>query len=120
VAKKRILFVDNRPEFAHQPILRLRLEGYEVDEAGDGAAALRAIQEKHYDLLILDADLPGTDGWNVLKDLRADPSLAGTRVIVLMAAKGETGKLILIPVDAELRRPFNMAQLIDTVRKVLD
>lgn len=120
MAKRRILFVDNRPEFTHQPVLRLRLEGYEVDAAEDGATAMQAIREKPYDLLILDAELPGTDGWKVLQDLRADPTLAGTRVIVLMAAKGETGKLVLIPVDAELRRPFNMAQLVDAVRRVLD
>jgi DNA-binding response OmpR family regulator len=119
VAAKRILFVDNRPEFSHQPVLRLRLEGYAVDEARDGAEALRALRETPYDLLILDADLPGTDGWKVLTDLKAEPALSGTRVIVLMAAKGETEKLVLVPVDAELRRPFSMAQLVDAVRRVL-
>jgi DNA-binding response OmpR family regulator len=58
-------------------------------------------------------------GARVLKEIRADPSTAGTKVIVLMAAKGETGKLVLVPVDAELRRPFNLAQLVAAVRRVL-
>lgn len=116
---KRILFLDDRPEFMHQPVLRLRLEGYEVDEVLDGETALKSLRAKAYDLLILDAELPTTDGWEVLKNLRADPSIAGTKVIVLMAAKGETGKLVLVPVDAELRRPFNLAQLVAAVRKVL-
>lgn len=119
MAKKRILFVDNRPEHMHQPVLRLRLEGYEVDEATDGDSALQALQRHGYHLLILDADLPGTDGWDVLRELRAAPETQHTKVIVLMAGKGETGKLVLVPVDAELRRPFNMAQLLATVRKVL-
>lgn len=119
MAKKRILFVDNRPEHMHQPVLRLRLEGYEVDEATDRDSALEALQRRGYDVLILDADLPGADGWNVLQELRAAPESSHTKVIVLMAGKGETGKLVLVPVDAELRRPFNMAQLVAAVRKVL-
>jgi len=119
VAGKRILFVDHRPEFLHQPVLRLRLEGYEVDEAADGEAATEALADRRYDLLVFDAELPGNDGWEVLKEIRSRPETAGTRAIVLMAAKGETGRLVMVPVDAELRRPFSMAQLLDTVRKVL-
>jgi hypothetical protein len=36
-----------------------------------------------------------------------------------MAPQGETGKLVLVPVDAELRRPFSMAQMLDAVEKVI-
>ena len=118
-AKRRILFVDNRPEHMHQPVLRLRLEGYEVDEAASGADALEALREQGYDLLVLDAELPDSDGWEVLQKVRADPELEGQKIIVLMAGEGETGKLMLVPVDAEVRRPFNMAQLVETVRRVL-
>jgi DNA-binding response OmpR family regulator len=119
VAGKRILFFDDRPEFMHQPVLRLRLEGFEVDEAGTPDEARAAFQERGYDLMILDAELPGTDGWKVLQEIRSDPGFGTTKVIVLMAAKGETGMLVLVPVDAELRRPFSMAQLLETVHKVL-
>jgi two-component system alkaline phosphatase synthesis response regulator PhoP len=118
-AKQRILFVDNRPEYMHQPVLRLRLEGYEVEEATSGDDALSALRQDGFDLLILDAELPDSDGWEVLRTVRADPELKGQKVIVLMAAHGETGKLVLVPVDAELRRPFNMAQLVETVGRVL-
>jgi DNA-binding response OmpR family regulator len=115
----RILFVDNRPDFLHQPVLRLRLEGYEVDEARSAEEGKRAAREEDYDVLIFDADLPGADGWEVLKDIRGSDDLGGTKVIVLMAGKGETGKLSMVPVDAEIRRPFTMAQLLDAVRNVL-
>ena len=118
-AKRHILFVDNRPEFMHQPVLRLRLEGYEVDEAESGDAALAKLHERDYDLLILDAELPDSDGWAVLKEVREDQELQDQKIIVLMAAEGETGKLLLVPVDAELRRPFSMAQLLDAVGRVL-
>jgi DNA-binding response OmpR family regulator len=117
--RRRILFVDNRPEYMHQPVLRLRLEGYDVDEATSGDDALDALRGSGYDLLILDAELPDSDGWEVLRSVRDDPELEGQKVIVLMAEQGETGKLVLVPVDAELRRPFNMAQLVETVQRVL-
>lgn len=119
-SRRRILFVDNRPEYMHQPVLRLRLEGYDVDEASSGEDALDALRGSGYDLLILDAELPDSDGWEVLKSVREDPELKGQKVIVLMAEQGETGKLVLVPVDAELRRPFNMARLVETVQRVLE
>jgi DNA-binding response OmpR family regulator len=119
VGKKRILFVDNRPEFMHQPVLRLRLEGYEVDEATSGEDGLSRLRDDDYDLLMLDADLPESDGWGTIRAVRADPTLKETKVIVFMAPQGETGKLVLVPVDAELRRPFNMAQMLEAVEKVI-
>jgi two-component system OmpR family response regulator len=120
VAAKRILFVDNRPEFAHQPVVRLRMEGYEVDEVMSGADALDALRGNPYDLLIFDADLPGADGWDVLKRLRAEHGEPGLKVLVFIAGRGETGKLQLVPVDAELRRPFRMEELVRKVGQLLD
>ena len=119
MGKKRILFVDNRPEFMHQPVLRLRLEGYEVDEATSGQDGLSRLRDADYDLLMLDADLPESDGWGTIRAVRQDPELTATKVIVFMAPQGETGKLVLVPVDGELRRPFNMAQMLAAVEKVI-
>ena len=116
---KRILFVDTRPDFMHQPVLRLRLEGYEVDEATSGPDGLSRLRDGDYDLLMLDADLPESDGWGTIRAVREDPTLKDTKVIVLMAPQGETGKLVLVPVDGELRRPFNMAQMLEAVARVI-
>ena len=119
MGKKKILFIDNRPEHLRQPVLRLQLAGYTVDEADSGETGIKTLHERSYDLLILDAELPHEDGWDVLRDVREDPALSGIKVIVFMAAKGETGKLVLLPVDAELRRPFSMGVLLDAVQKVI-
>jgi DNA-binding response OmpR family regulator len=119
VGKKRILFVDNRPEFMHQPVLRLRLEGYEVDESTSGEDGLSRLREDDYDLLMLDAELPESDGWGTIRAVREDASLQGLKVIVFMAPQGETGKLVLVPVDGELRRPFSMAQMLEAVERVI-
>jgi DNA-binding response OmpR family regulator len=119
VARKKILFVDNRPEYMHQPVLRLRMEGYEVVQAESGDQGLEALKENGYDLLVIDAELPGSDGWQVVKKVREDPEISKTKVLVFMAGKGETGKLMLVSVDAELRRPFRMEELVETVKTVL-
>ena len=120
MSAKRILFVDDRPEFARQPVVRLRMEGYEVDEATTGGEALAALQREAYDLLVFDADLPGGDGWDALKRLRAEHRADQLKVLVFIAGKGETGKLRLVEVDAELRRPFRMEQLVTKVHELLD
>lgn len=119
VGRKRILLVDNRPEHMRQPVLRLRLEGYEVEAASTGEEGLARLHAGSYDLLLLDVELPGTDGWELLRRVRADDRLKALKVIVFMAAKGETGQLALLPVDAELRRPFPMGDLLGKVRAVL-
>lgn len=115
----RILLVDDRPEHMRQPVLRLQLEGYEVDEAQSADEGLRMLRGGGYDLVLLDAELPTTDGWEVLREIREDPAVADMKVIVFMAGQGETGKLSLYPVDAELRRPFPIGELLEKVRRVL-
>jgi DNA-binding response OmpR family regulator len=121
VARKRILFIDNRPDHLQQPVLRLQVAGYDVEAASSGAEGLKAVRSASnpFDLLILDAELPDEDGWGVLQKVRSDPELEDLKVIVFMAERGETGKLALVPVDAELRRPFNLGTLVEKVEKVL-
>jgi DNA-binding response OmpR family regulator len=119
VAGKRILLIDHRPEHMRQPVLRLRLEGYEVEEASTAMDGLRRLREDGYDLVLLDAELPETNGWAALKEIREDPALQATKVIVFMAGEGETGNLALYPVEAELRRPFPMGELLEKVHRVL-
>jgi CheY-like chemotaxis protein len=119
MAKKRILFVDNRPDHLRQPLLRLQLAGYEVEEASTGQDGLAKVRTGRFHLLILDAELPNEDGWGLLRAVREDPKLKDLKAIVFMAPAGETGKLSLIPVDAELRRPFSMGELLEAVEKVL-
>ena len=120
MAKRRILLIDHRPEHMRQPVIRLQLEGYVVDEASDGRAGLEKLRGGRYDLLLLDAELPGADdGWETLRQIRSRDDLKDLKVIVFMAAQGETGKLVLLPVDAELRRPFPIGELLAKVRQVL-
>lgn len=119
MSAKRILLIDHRPEHLRQPVLRLQLEGYQVEEASSGEQGFAKLQEGGFDLVLLDAAIPGTDGWETLARIRKDPATADVKVIVFMAPEGETGKLALVPVDAELRRPFPIGELLEKVRAVL-
>src|SRR5438552_6429803 len=118
MGKKRILFIDDRPEHLRQPVLRLQVAGYAVEEASTGKAGLERLRDESFDVLILDSELPQEDGWDVLKEVRASEDLAHLKVIVFIAAEGETGQLMLVPVDAELRRPFSIGALLEAVEKV--
>lgn len=116
---KRILLIDHRPEHLRQHVLRLQLEGYEVDEASTAADGIDMLRRDRYDVVLLDVELPGTDGWAALREIREDEKLADAKVIVFMAGKGETGQLALYPVEGELRRPFAIGELMDKIREVL-
>jgi CheY-like chemotaxis protein len=119
VGRKKILFIDNRPEHLQQPLLRLQVAGYDVETANSGREGLKRLRSDGFDLLILDSELPDEDGWSVLRKVRQDPELKDLKVIVFMAERGETGRLALVPVDAELRRPFSLGTLLQAVEKVL-
>jgi DNA-binding response OmpR family regulator len=119
VTGQRILLIDHRPEHMRQPVLRLQLEGYDVAEASTAEDGLEMLREGGVDLVLLDAELPGTDGWAVLKQIREDPQVADTKVIIFMAGQGETGKLGLYQVEGELRRPFAIGELLEKVRAAL-
>ncbi len=119
MARKKILFIDNRPDHLQQPLLRLQLAGYNVETANSGREGLKRLRSNGFDVLIIDSELPDDDGWSVLRQARQDPQLKDLKVIMFMAERGETGKLALVPVDAELRRPFSLGTLLEAVEKVL-
>jgi CheY-like chemotaxis protein len=59
--------------------------GHRVRVVDSGAAALARLRERPADLMVLDLDMPGMDGWEVLRRVRADPRLAAMPVIVYSA-----------------------------------
>lgn len=67
----RVLVVDDYPDTAESMALLLRLEGHEVDIALDGPEALRIARAVHPDVVLLDITLPGMNGWEVARQLRA-------------------------------------------------
>ena len=114
----RILIVDDdRPSLKMTAFL-LREEGYTVFTADNGQDALRMIDEKTPDLLVLDVMMPGMDGWEVTRTLRRTTNLP----ILILSAKGETSDRVYgldLGADDYLAKPFEPSELLARVRAVL-
>jgi DNA-binding response OmpR family regulator len=114
----RILIVDDdRPSLKMTAFL-LREEGYTVFTADNGQDALRLIDEKTPDLLVLDVMMPGMDGWEVTRTLRRTTNLP----ILILSAKGETSDRVYgldLGADDYLAKPFEPSELLARVRAVL-
>ena len=79
----RVLFVEDDVSVAQMYRLKLELDGYTVEVAGDGLVALEKAKTMHPDIIFLDIRLPKLDGLGVLERLRADPSTAPIPVVIL-------------------------------------
>ncbi|HOT81062.1 MAG TPA: response regulator transcription factor [Microthrixaceae bacterium] len=114
----RILVVDDDPNVAEVLTRYLQLAGYRVEAVGDGAFALdRAIADPPM-LVILDLMLPGMDGLEVCRRLRA---AAPTPVIMLTAKGGESDRVIGLELGADdyVAKPFSAKELTARVKAVL-
>ena len=110
-----ILLVEDEPELARAIIRELEAEGYNVEHAADGPAALDAHAGTNPDLVILDWMLPGLDGLEVLRRIR---QTSATPVLMLTARGEEMDRVIGLEVGADdyLTKPFSMRELIARVR----
>jgi CheY-like chemotaxis protein len=81
----RILLVEDHPEVARAQAMLLRALGYHVQVAADGPAAVDMARSLLPDVAIVDIGLPGFDGYQVAKSLRADPATSSIRLIALTA-----------------------------------
>jgi CheY-like chemotaxis protein len=79
----RVLFVEDDASVAHMYRLKLELDGYTVDVAGDGLVALEKARAQRPDIIFLDIRLPKLDGMGVLEALRKDPSTEHIPVVIL-------------------------------------
>ena len=83
MSNARILVVDDE-EIARRNLSHvLSREGYDVDCAQDGAAALALLAEKEYQLVLTDLRMPGIDGFEMIRRLRADPQLQELDIVVV-------------------------------------
>ena len=78
-----VLFVEDDVSVAQMYQLKLELDGYIVDVAADGLAALEKARTGHPDIIFLDLRLPKMDGLSVLEALRGDPVTASIPVVIL-------------------------------------
>ncbi|MEW6524093.1 MAG: response regulator transcription factor [Bacillota bacterium] len=114
----RILVVDDEPYIRELVRLYLMREGYDVLEATDGDMALEQALTGGVDLVILDIMLPGRDGWEVCRQLRAQSDVP----VIILSARGEEIDRILgleMGADDYLTKPFSPRELVSRVKAVL-
>ena len=115
---RRVLVVDDERHI--RTVLRgyLEADGYSVSEAADGEAALAAFRADPPDLVLLDVMLPGIDGLEVLRQLRA---FSDTYVILITARTEEVDKLVGLGVGADdyITKPFSPREVTARVKAVL-
>jgi putative two-component system response regulator len=118
--RPRILIVEDHPTMRGAMRLVLEEGGYRIDEASDGAQALRMLREDPPDLMFLDLHMPGMSGAEILGAVRAEPAAAAIAVIVVTADGEEgRGKTLALGADAYFTKPFSPAVLLRTAAQVL-
>ncbi|NYH11546.1 response regulator [Pseudomonas moraviensis] len=118
----RLLIVDDNVATRYALRRRLERHGYEVLEAGTGGDGLALIASQSLDALILDVNLPDMSGFDIVRELRADPGTALLPVIHVSAASIQTGDIITgldAGADAYLIHPVDPDVLLATLRTLL-
>ncbi|MCL6629965.1 MAG: response regulator, partial [Armatimonadetes bacterium] len=111
---KKILAVDDEKHIVRLVQVNLERQGYEVITASDGKEALQKVEEERPDLVVLDVMMPYMDGFEVLQNLRRNPSTRDIPVIML-TAKAQDADVFRgwqSGVDCYLTKPFNPMELI--------
>jgi DNA-binding response OmpR family regulator len=114
----RILVVEDEPTINQAVTDRLRAEGFAVDQAHDGPAAVAAFERHRPDLVVLDIMLPGFDGLEVCRRVQA---IQPVPVLMLTARSDETDLLVGLAVGADdyVTKPFSMREVVARVRALL-
>jgi two-component system response regulator ResD len=113
-----VLVVDDEPIVREVVVSYLQHEGYETLEAGDGQAARRLVEEDPPDLVVLDLMLPGIDGLELCRWIRARSDLP----VIMLTARGEEADRIVgleLGADDYIAKPFSPRELAARVRTVL-
>ncbi|PPB79536.1 response regulator receiver domain-containing protein [Albidovulum inexpectatum] len=120
-SRRRILVVEDEDNIAMALDYVLTREGYEHDRVANGADAMPKIRETRPDLVLLDVMLPEVSGYEICQNIRMDPSLKDTKVL-MMTARGsamERRKGLALGADGFIAKPFELKELREEVRRLL-
>ncbi len=116
---EQLLLVEDDDAIAGALRLHLEEAGYQLHREADGRLAMNAIDRQRWDLVLLDLMLPGADGWDVCRHLRARH--ADVPVIMLSARSAEAHRVLGLELGADdyVAKPFSMLELVARVRALL-
>src|SRR5215207_10800702 len=113
-----ILVVDDEQHIIDLAKMYLEQEGYRVDSATDGKLAFQKILKTLPALVVLDLMLPGMDGWDICRRVRAESDVP---IVMLTARSDDIDKIVGLELGADdyLTKPFNPRELVARVRAIL-
>ena len=117
----KVIIIEDDPDIAGLVEHYLSADGFRVHIAANGAEGLKQVKASPPDLLVLDLMLPGLDGLDICKALRAAPATAALPILVLTAKGEESDKVIGLELGADdyLTKPFSPKELVARVKSLL-
>jgi two-component system KDP operon response regulator KdpE len=114
----RILVVDDDPQIRRVMKMTLTAEGYEVEDARTGEEAQEALRAGHYDLMLLDMNMPGMGGLETCRVIRGSSEIP---IIMLTVRNAEKDKVSALDAGADdfVAKPFSTAELLARIRAAL-
>ena len=121
MANEKILVVDDEEHIAELISYNLSNNGYKVITANNGIDAVKIAIEEKPSLILLDLMIPGKDGYDVCKDVRANNEIRNTPIIMLTAKSEELDKILGLELGADdyITKPFSVRELLARVKAVL-
>jgi len=119
--KSKILVVDDEPNIVLALEFLLTQEGYEVRSVNDGDAALAEVQRDPPDILLLDLKLPGRDGFEVCRAIRANRAWKRIAIVILTGRERDSDKkkALSLGVADYLTKPFATQDVLAKVKSLL-
>lgn len=119
--KEKILVVDDEKDILELIDYNLSKNGYRVKTVTTGEDALELIKENDYDLIILDLMLPGVDGFDICKTIKADKQKSSIPIVMVTAKSEEADKVAGLEIGADhyVTKPFSPRELLAIVKATL-
>ena len=114
--KKCVLVVDDEPRVLRFIQIDLKLRGFEVISTTSGREALDLVKSAKPDLMLLDIVMPGTDGFQVLKELRTFTDLP---IIAFSASPGNHEMALQLGANDFMSKPFNVDEMFSRIKKLV-
>ena len=118
---KRVMLIEDEPNIIEAISFILSREGLSVETHSDGTTANEKLRGARPDLLILDVMLPGKSGYDILRELRADPATESLPVMMLTARGQARDRELAISLGASrfMTKPFSNSEVLENVRSLV-
>jgi two-component system cell cycle response regulator DivK len=119
--KKQVLVVEDNPANMKLATLLLEHAGYGVLQAENAADGMALARERHPDLILMDIQLPGMDGLEATRLIKADAALQGIKVVALtaFAMKSDEQRMLAAGCDAYIAKPIQYREFLAEVARLL-